>query len=196
MNPWRAALTSATASGNRTRMASRRASACSSGPPLASTRPSAAAVSSTAVFSVKVANCSRCASATDSACCSANSRRPRISSSGSPPEGKLKPPSMAFRLPKLTLVAGLDLVLELLDDGGSPLHGLHERRARSFTEGLLEPARRRANGVQITRCRHARNGADRALEVERGGFGLFDPIRVLGDRKSTRLNSSHVAISY
>ena len=31
MNPWRAALTSATASGNRTRIASRRAIACSSG---------------------------------------------------------------------------------------------------------------------------------------------------------------------
>ena len=94
MNPWRAALTSATASGNRTRMASRRAIACSSGPPLASTRLSAAAVNSTAVLRVNVANCSRCASATDSACCSANSRRPRINSSGSPPKGKLKPPSM------------------------------------------------------------------------------------------------------
>ena len=34
----------------------------------------AAAVSSTAVLSVSVANCSRCASCTDSACCSANSR--------------------------------------------------------------------------------------------------------------------------
>ena len=33
MNPWRAALTSATASGKRTRMASRSAIACSSGPP-------------------------------------------------------------------------------------------------------------------------------------------------------------------
>ena len=37
---------------------------------------SAAAVSSTAVESVSVANCSRCASLTPSACCSANSRRP------------------------------------------------------------------------------------------------------------------------
>ncbi len=33
MNPWRAALTSATASGNSTRIASRRAIACSSGVP-------------------------------------------------------------------------------------------------------------------------------------------------------------------
>jgi hypothetical protein len=35
MNPWRAALTSATASGKRTRIASRRAIACSSAPPVA-----------------------------------------------------------------------------------------------------------------------------------------------------------------
>ena len=33
MNPWRAALTSATASGKSTRIASRRAIACSSAPP-------------------------------------------------------------------------------------------------------------------------------------------------------------------
>src|SRR5919201_5777922 len=92
MNPWRAALTSATASGKSTRIASRSAIACSSGPPWTCSWPSAAAVSSTAVFSVSVANCSRCASCTDSACCSANSRSPRIRSSGSPPKGKPKPP--------------------------------------------------------------------------------------------------------
>ena len=113
MNPWRAALTSATASGNRTRIASRRASACSSGATLRLDATSAAAVSSTAVFSVSVANCSRCASATDSACCSANSRSPRIRSSGSPPNGKLKPPSMSEGYAELALVAGLDLELEL-----------------------------------------------------------------------------------
>src|SRR5437588_1327225 len=93
MKPWRAALTSATASGKSTRIASRRAIACSSEPPSTRTCPSAAAVSSTAVFSVSVANCSRCASCTDSACCSANSRSPRISSSGSPPNGNPNPPS-------------------------------------------------------------------------------------------------------
>ena len=64
--------------------------------PLGCTCFSAAAVNSTAVFSVSVANCSRCASCTDSACCSANSRRPRRRSSGSPPNGKppKPPPSM------------------------------------------------------------------------------------------------------
>src|SRR6478735_6894677 len=92
MNPWRAALTSATASGKSTRIASRIAIACSSPPPWSWICESAAEVSSTAVFRVSVANCSRCASCTDSACCSANSRRPRSRSSGSPPNGK--PPSM------------------------------------------------------------------------------------------------------
>src|SRR5262252_2295785 len=92
MNPWRAALTSATASGKRTRIASLSAIACSSTPPCGCICCSAAAVSSTAVLSVSVANCSRCASWTLSACCSANSRRPRMISSGSPPKGNPKPP--------------------------------------------------------------------------------------------------------
>src|SRR2546423_466131 len=56
MKPCRAADTSATASGKRTRMASRSATACSSGPPVALTCCSAAAVSSTAVLSVSVAD--------------------------------------------------------------------------------------------------------------------------------------------
>ena len=50
MKPWRAALTSATASGKSTRIASRSAIACSSTPPVGWTCASAAAVSSTAVF--------------------------------------------------------------------------------------------------------------------------------------------------
>src|SRR5205807_5291282 len=78
MKPWRAALTSATASGKRTRIASRRATACASVVPEVSTRCRAAAVSSTAVLRVRVANRSRCASATDSACWAANSCRLRI----------------------------------------------------------------------------------------------------------------------
>ena len=66
MNPWRAALTSATASGKSTRIASRSAIACSSGGPETFISEIAAAVSSTAVLSVSVANCSRWASCTDS----------------------------------------------------------------------------------------------------------------------------------
>src|SRR5919108_4307916 len=91
MKPCRAAETSATASGKSTRIASRKASACASVGPSTCICFSAAAVSSTAVFSVSVANCSRCDSCTASACFSANSRSPRIRSSGSPP--KEKPPS-------------------------------------------------------------------------------------------------------
>ena len=49
-------------------------------------------VSSTAVLSVSVANCSRCASWTVSACCSANSRRPR-KRSWVAPERKAEAPS-------------------------------------------------------------------------------------------------------
>src|SRR5262245_51516265 len=68
--------------------------------------PSAAPVSSTAGFSVSVANCSRCASCTDSACCSANSRRPRSRSSGSPPNGNPNPPPSTSS----PLVPGLSIV--------------------------------------------------------------------------------------
>src|SRR5919106_4201077 len=93
MKPWRAAETSATASGKSTRIASRSAIACSSGEPSTAIRFSAAPVSSTAVFRVSVANCSRCDSCTASVCRSANSRSPRIRSSGSPPKGN--PPSMS-----------------------------------------------------------------------------------------------------
>ena len=50
MNPWRAALTSATASGKSTRIASRSAIACSSAAPWGFSCESAAPVSSTAVF--------------------------------------------------------------------------------------------------------------------------------------------------
>src|SRR5215471_17023407 len=130
MNPWRAALTSATASGKSTRMASRSAIACSSAPPCAWICDSAAPVSSTAVFSVSVANCSRCCSCTDSTCCSANSRRPRRRSSGSPPNGKPKLPSMSSSIGtapgsvlstrasgQLELVVLLDVAGQLVDGG-------------------------------------------------------------------------------
>src|SRR4051812_10959449 len=80
-------------------MASRSAIACSSGLPGGDTWASAAAVSSTAVFSVSVANCSRCASCTDSAWRAANSCRLRMRSSGSPPNGKPKLPSMPAIVP-------------------------------------------------------------------------------------------------
>src|SRR5581483_3627862 len=179
MKPWRAALTSATASGNSTRMASRRASACSSGPPAASMRASAAAVSSTAVFSVSVANCSRCEAATDSACCSANSRSPRIRSSGSPPNGKLKPSSIDSRLRERPLVAGRHLALELADDGRALLHRLGERRARPLAERLLEPPDRGAERVEVAGRGDPRRPLDRPLELECRLLRLLDPLGML-----------------
>ncbi len=65
-------------------------------PPVGCICFSAAAVSSTAVLSVSVANCSRCASLTLSDWVSANSRSPRRISSGSPPNGKKPPPSIPW----------------------------------------------------------------------------------------------------
>ena len=72
---------------------------------------------STAVFRVSVANCSRWASCTDSACFSANSRSaPRRSSGSPPPNGKKPPlPSIPPGYVRRDQVAGLDLALELRD---------------------------------------------------------------------------------
>src|SRR5215204_818290 len=170
MNPWRAALTSATASGNRTCIALRSASACSPGSPETSMRFIAAAVSSTAVFSVSVANCSRCASATFSACCSANSRSPRISSSGSPPKGNPKPlPSTASVLHALAaqrqLVLALDLVRELVDDADGAAHRFGERRRPFVAERALESGGCRAYRVEERRRGETRRRAQHLLEL-------------------------------
>src|SRR5919106_1125007 len=122
MKPWRAAETSATASGKSTRMASRSAIACSSTEPSARSCFSAAPVSSTAVFSVSVANCSRCDSCIASVCFSANSRNPRMRSSGSPPRGNPKPPSICVLS---------SLSLNLRADAEQPLRRLAERADRA-----------------------------------------------------------------
>src|SRR5262245_38491592 len=114
MKPWRAAETSATASGKSTRIPSRSAIACSSGEPSTCICLSAAPVSSTAVFSVSVANCSRCDSCIASVCRSANSRSPRIKSSGSPPMGKPNPPSItSFRCSVRVMYAPMSFTEEL-----------------------------------------------------------------------------------
>ena len=76
MKPWRAAETSATASGKSTRIPSRKRDRLLVGRALDVICLSAAPVSSTAVFSVNVANCSRCDSCIASVWRSANSRRP------------------------------------------------------------------------------------------------------------------------
>src|SRR3954452_2481126 len=187
MKPWRAALTSAPASGNNSRIASRSAIACSSMLPFVSICESAAAVSSTAVLSVSVANCSRCASCTDSACCSSNSRRPRIKSSGSPPNGNPKPPpppSIGRSLGEGSLVTPLDLRGQLLDGG----HRLLERRGKGrcavLAERFLQPAGSNAELVEIRRRREARLLLQRLLEGERGCLGLVDALPCLAFTQS------------
>src|SRR5688572_33421520 len=142
-------------------------------------RPSAAAVRSTAVFSVSVANCSRCASWTDSACFSANSRSaPRRSSGSPPPNGKKPPlPSIAPRLRELDQVAGLDLALQLRDRA---LHGLErgrERRRASRVQLLLEAARRLADRVQALRCGELWGVPGPLPHRWRRSFAFLDPLR-------------------
>src|SRR5687767_12868462 len=149
MKPCRAAETSATASGKRTRIASRSATACSSIPPEGCTCLSAAAVSSTAVFRVSVANCSRCASCTDSACFAANSWIPRRRSSGSPPKGNPKLPSIDPNLAERGQVSALDLAQEGCDDLARALQRRRERRAlEAAAERELELARGCADRIQ------------------------------------------------
>src|SRR5438034_3754444 len=200
MKPWRAAETSATASGNRTLIASRSAIACSSAPPWADTCWSAAVVSSTAVFSVRVANCSRWASWTVSACCSANSRRLRIKSSGSPPKGKPGLlPSMTATVTSTSqssgdLVGGLDVAGQLLDRRRRLLH--RNREGRAFApEDSLERERRRADRVEPLRRRDARSRADRLLERECGLFRLVDSRRILGQAQCDELRAELLQIA-
>src|SRR5688500_6329604 len=130
-------------------MASRSATACSSGPPDACTCFSAAAVSSTAVLSVSVANCSRCASCTDSACFAANSWIPRRRSSGSPPNGNPKLPSIDPNLAERGQVSALDVAQDGGDDLARALQSRCERRAvEGAAERELELARGCADGIQ------------------------------------------------
>src|SRR5919108_480324 len=121
MKPWRAAETSATASGKSTRIASRSTMACASTGPSTRSCLSAEPVSSTAVFSVSVANCSRCDSCIASVCLSANSRSPRMRSSGSPPNGKPNPPSISVLSSSPRNVCA---------DGRQPLRRLGQRADR------------------------------------------------------------------
>ena len=120
---------------------------------------SAAAVSSTAVFSVSVANCSRCASLTLSDCVSANSRSPRRISSGSPPNGKKPPPSMTERsgYGRLSRRAArgspLDLLRQLVDRA---LRALHRRRERRRARPGRAPARAAASPRRSRRGAPAR----------------------------------------
>ena len=145
--------------------------------------PSAAAVSSTAVFSVSVANCSRWASCTLSACFSANSRSAPRRSSGSPPKGRSRrlalhavhcrggpasPSAQPARCPLRRdgiAVAGLDLALELRHGRLRRPHRRRERRSRGGIELALEPARRRADLVEPRGRRELRRLPDDGPEA-------------------------------
>src|SRR5437016_2448640 len=181
MKPWRAALTSATASGKSTRIASRSAIACSSGPPWADTCWSAAAVSSTAVFSVRVANCSRCASCTVSACCSANWRSWFISSSGSPPNGNPNPPSIS--VPSLAYTSSLPSAGQL-----TPRFQLELAQARV-------PGRRDVQHVEAAEDREGDHADERRARVD---FALVAHLVVAAeDRKAAQIDldaSRHVDV--
>src|SRR5581483_5594242 len=190
MKPWRAALTSATASGNSTRIASRSAIDCSSAEPLTCTCASAADVSSTAVLSVSVANCSRCASCTDSACCSANSRKPRSRSSGSPPNGKPKPPSMEVKvavlgcrtpLRKLDQIAAFHVLDERVDDGGRAADRVRDRLAAS---GCGQPElvqKRRRRDARLVRAAAAELHGELAHRDDRRGSA---DVAAIGDDRT------------
>src|SRR5205814_10479706 len=64
----------------------------------------------------------------------------------------------------------------------------------------LQPQRRRARRPRLRRrVRPAleREPPDRERQIERAGVDALEPqVLTLGDRKSTRLNSSHLGISY
>src|SRR5947209_2854385 len=179
MKPWRAALTSATASGKSTRIASRRAIACSSTLPCVSICESAAEVSSTAVLSVSVANCSRCASCTCSACCSANSRRLRMRSSGSPPKGK--PPSMGSTLGERCGVPRDDLPGQLLHRRKRLLQRVRKGRAGLVAERLLEATGRSPECIEVLHRGDARLRPQRLGERARRRLCLLHAFGRLGD---------------
>src|SRR5262249_17235736 len=156
----------------------RSASAWASDAPSTCIWPSAAAVSSTAVFSVSVANCSRCVSWTVSAWRSANSRSAPGSSSGSPPPNGKKPPlpSMPSRLRELDPVAGLDLALQLLNRPLRRLQRSCEGRGAARVELALEATRCCPDLVETRGRRELRRLADDVAESLRGGLGRLDPV--------------------
>src|SRR5205814_7932918 len=121
------------------------------------------------------------ASCTDSACCSANSRRPLRSSSGSPPPKGKKPPlpSMDARLAERELVAELDVAHERVDDARS-------RAQRSRTDPV--EIRRRGDAGDVVLARELRR--DLAHRHEGGDLShdraVVDRVRVRVDDEPTR----------
>ena len=109
-----------------------------------------------------MANCSRWASLTPSACCSANSRSPRMISSGSPPNGKNPPPSICGRLDQVEAIRGLDVLPERVRDLRGAAHRRRERRRCRGVERQLQSAGRLAERVQARWRRRAAGRRARA----------------------------------
>src|SRR5439155_24716831 len=107
-----------------------------------------------------------------------------VASHRAPPQGREHPPADgAAAGTEHAAVRPLPREDAALPDAGAADLSARARRRRGLRRGSLEPARalgRNADGV------HDRRRADHA--------GLARPQS--SDRKSTRLNSSHVAISY
>src|SRR2546426_8829514 len=75
----------------------------------------------------------------------------------------------------------------------------HATRAEGHHKRLgADPVAEKADAFQEAALRHACCGEDDLFSGSelRGGVNLFDVLDAHGDRKSTRLNSSHLVISY
>ena len=127
MNPWRAALTSATASGNRTRIASRSASACSSAPPfdLHARERGGGQLDRGVQGQRRELLALRLG---DRLCLLLGElAQPAHQILGIAAEGEVEAAFHRFRLAELELVTAENLGLELADDRRAPAHRLAER---------------------------------------------------------------------
>src|SRR3712207_7003198 len=88
-------------------------------------------------------------------------------------------------------------VVEAVVTAGSPLVGCSEEelRLREHHGVTLLAISRRGQGIE-THLRHTKFEAGDVLVLQGGVEAMPDWLRELGDRKSTRLNSSHANISY
>src|SRR6478672_1320777 len=75
------------------------------------------------------------------------------------------------------LVVALYVVRQYLDGAERRLHRRCEGRAAALSERLLEPARRRADCVEVLADRDPRLGLQRLGERSRRGLGLLDSLR-------------------
>ena len=184
MNPWRAALTSATASGKSTRIASRSAIACSSTPPCGWICASAAEVSSTAVLSVSVANCSRCASCTRLGLLLGELAQAAHQLLGVAAERESEASPSMRKLASGRQASGpcsrRSTSAASSSTAGAPAASRPQRRAGVVAERLLEPPRRDPERVEVLGRREPRLRLQGLGERCRRFLGLLDALRRLG----------------